>query len=254
MERLQKFLARAGIASRRGAEKLIEEGRVTVNGTRITRLGHKIDPVKDSVKVNGKRAFIKTAKPVYLMLHKPRGCVTTVSDPEGRPTVMDLMRGVRGRIYPIGRLDFNSEGLLLLTDDGHLAQGLMHPGKQVPKTYRVKVKGIPSERDLSRLEAGIELDKRRFLPAKVRVIRSGRNTWLDVEVTEGRKHLIRKMFSHIGHQVLKLRRTAYGGVPLGKLAPGEYRHLTNGEIRILRQAAGVAEDSPTGTRKRPKRS
>ncbi len=236
-ERLNKVLARAGIASRRGADRLIAEGRVTVNGAVVRRLGTCVDPTRDAVKVDGRSIGPAARAHTYLALNKPRGFVTTLSDPQGRPTVKDLLRGVRGRIFPIGRLDLNSEGLLLFTDDGDLAVDLMHPRSGVPKTYRVKVQGRVESRTLQRLSRGVPLEGRKTLPARVTLLREGQNSWLEVTVVEGRKHQVRRMLLSVGHPVLKLRRVRYDGVDLGGLARGEWRRLTAAEVQRLRRAA-----------------
>lgn len=240
MERLQKLLASAGVASRRAAERLIAEGRVTVNGRAVTRLGVRVDPQADAIKVDGRRVLPRVRAPTYLMLHKPPGYLTTMSDPQGRPTVPDLLRGVKARVFPIGRLDFNSEGLLLMTDDGELARDLMHPRSAVPRTYRVKVRGVPSERALQRISRGLVIDRRRTLPARIRLAGGSRNAWVEVTVTEGRKHHVRRLLSAVGHPVVRLRRTAFGGVLLGRLPAGRFRPLTPREVERLRTAAGAA--------------
>ena len=236
-ERLHKTLAHAGIASRRASEKLIAEGRVTVNGRVVTDLGTKVDPSQDAIKVDGKRVAAAPVRKTYLVLHKPRGVVTTMSDPEGRPTVAGLVRGLRTRVYPVGRLDYDSEGLLLLTDDGDLARDLMHPGSGVEKRYLAKVRGRPDPEALRRLSRGIPLDGRRTGPARVRLLRAGENPWLEIVIAEGRNRQVRRMLQAVGHPVQKLRRTAYGGVELGTLEPGAYRALTPAELRKLRRAS-----------------
>jgi 23S rRNA pseudouridine2605 synthase len=238
-ERLQKVLARAGVASRRSAERMIEEGRVTVNGEVVTQLGSKVDPQRDAIKVDGRRIGLERSAPTYLMLHKPRGYLTTLSDPEGRPTVAELIEKVRGRVYPVGRLDFNSEGLLLFTDDGDLAQGLMHPSKGVEKIYRVKVRGRPQPATLARLSRGVRLGARRAVPVRVRMVRPEPNSWIEITVVEGRKHLVRRMLEAVGHPVSKLRRTGYAGLRLGSLPPGALRPLTSAEVGQLRRVAGA---------------
>ena len=247
-ERLQKTLARAGVASRRAAEGLILEGRVTVNGSVVTRLGTRVDPERDAVRVDGKRIPAAPAAATYLMLHKPRGYVTTLRDPEGRPTVRDLVRGVKARVFPVGRLDFQSEGLLLLTDDGDLARDLMRPASGVPKTYLAKVRGEPDREALERMCSGIVLEGRRTMPARARVARHGANAWVEVTVVEGRKHQVRRMLEAVGHPVARLRRIRYAGVELGDLAVGRVRPLLAEEIDRLRRAvaAGSRERLPKG--------
>lgn len=236
MERINKLLAHAGVASRRGVDALILEGRVTVNGSVISELGVKIDPHADAVKVDGRRVHLSPGTRLYLMLHKPGGVVTTLDDPEGRPTVRDLLRGIRGRVFPVGRLDYHSEGLLFLTNDGDWAQDLMHPRHHVAKGYRVKVRGTPSTSTLERLSSGIRLEGRRTRPAEFRVARPGTNTWLDVVLYEGRKNQLRRMLRAVGHPVGKLRRLSIGGVELGTLPAGRFRHLTPGELQRLKGA------------------
>ena len=240
VERLQKIIAAAGIASRRKAEELIQSGLVSVNGKTVTELGTKADPETDSIRVNNK--LLKGAeRHEYIALNKPRGYVTTVSDPEGRPTVMELIR-TPARVYPIGRLDFNSEGLLLLTNDGDLAHKLMKAASHIPKTYLVKVAGQPEEEQLRRLRSGVtiaeERDPKRRVrtaPAQIRVIKEADNPWLEVTLHEGRNRQIRKMFEEIGHHVEKIRRVRYGPLELD-LPPGESRPLSSKEISLLQRA------------------
>lgn len=238
MERLNKVLARAGVASRRGADLLIEQGRVTVNGAVVRELGVRIDPGRDAVKVDGRRIPKIPEWHTYLMLNKPRGYVTTLSDPEGRPTVGEFLRGVRGRVYPVGRLDFHSEGLLVLTDDGELARDLMHPRSHVPKTYAVKVRGAPGPEALARLRDGFPLEGKRTLPARVSLTKRGTNAWIEITIVEGRKHQVRRMLQAVGHPVLKLKRVAYGGLGLGDLRPGRLRPLGAEEVAHLKRAVG----------------
>jgi 23S rRNA pseudouridine2605 synthase/16S rRNA pseudouridine516 synthase len=252
MERLQKALARAGIASRRASEVLIREGRVAVNGTTVTELGTRVDPNRDVIKVDGRRIPRPPASHTYLALHKPRGYVTTASDPQGRPTVQDLIGERRVRVFPVGRLDYSSEGLLLVTDDGDLARALMHPGSGVPKTYLVKIRGTPGPEALSRLRRGIRLDGRRTLPARVRITRPGLNPWLEITVVEGRKRQVRRMLEAVGHQVVKLKRTRYDGIALGSLPPGKIRRLTDEEITRLRQSIRGRSGARSTSRRRGK--
>jgi 23S rRNA pseudouridine2605 synthase len=236
-ERLQKVLAHAGIASRRASERLIVEGRVTVNGSVVADLGVKVDPDRDAIKVDGKRVGASPSHRTYLALNKPRGVVTTMSDPEGRPTVKDLLRGIRARVYPVGRLDYDSEGLLLLTDDGTLARDLMHPSSGVEKTYLAKVKGQPDPEVLARLSRGIPLDGKRTGPAKVRLLRRGGNAWLEIVIAEGRNRQVRRMLYAVGHPVQRLRRISYGGVTIGRLPVGSVRPLADAEVALLKRAA-----------------
>lgn len=250
-ERLQKTLARAGVASRRAAERLIREGRVTVNGHTVERMGTQVDPAVDTVKVDGRKVPGAPGRHTYLALNKPRGFVTTLSDPEGRPTVRDLLRDVRVRVYPVGRLDFHTEGLLLLTDDGDLARDLMHPSHRVPRTYLAKVRGEPSAEALARIaRGGITLDGKRALPGSCRIVRpaSGSASWVEVTVVEGRKHQVRRMLEAVGHPVVRLRRTGYGGVGLGRLAAGELRALLPAEVERLRKATRAKRAAPSARR------
>ncbi|MGB9072160.1 MAG: pseudouridine synthase [Terriglobales bacterium] len=239
-ERLQKIIAAAGIASRRKAEELISSGRVVVNGNVVTELGTKADPEQDHIRVDGKLLHGRE-RYSYIVLNKPKGYVTTVSDPEHRPTVMDLIRGVKGRVYPVGRLDWASEGLLLLTNDGDLANALMKASSNVPKTYVVKVAGQPDESKLEKLRRGVSIAEkggRRFrtAPAKIRLIREGDNPWLEVTIVEGRNRQIRKMFEEIGHHVEKIRRVKYGPLSLD-VPPGEFRSLSLQEVAQMKAAA-----------------
>lgn len=238
IERLQKTLARAGVASRRAAERLIAEGRVTVNGRPAREPGTKVDPAADAIKVDGKRIAAAPAHATWILLHKPRGVVTTMSDPQGRPTVRDLLRPAGVRVFPVGRLDYDSEGLLLLTDDGDLARDLMHPSSGVEKTYRVKVKGMPDPAAIRRVARGMILDGRPTGPARVRVVKRGDNPWLTVTIAEGRRRQVRRMLEAAGHPVLRLKRVAYGGVVLGDLAPGRTRRLRPEEVAGLERAVG----------------
>jgi pseudouridine synthase len=254
MERLPKALARAGIASRRAAERLIAEGRVTVNGTVVLAPGTRVDPGRDAVKVDGKRIPAPPASRTFLMLNKPRGYVTTLHDPEGRPTVRDLLRTLRTRVYPVGRLDYASEGLLLLTDDGDLARDLMHPRSRVPKTYLVKTRGEPGAEALARLRAGVVVDGRRTQPARVRLLRPGGRAWMEITVTEGRNQQVRKMCWAVGHPVQRLRRVRYAGVDLGNLPPGGLRPLTDAEVRRLRAAVRRGAAAPLGPGSPPHRA
>lgn len=238
IERLQKYLAGAGVDSRRKCEELIVQGQVEINNTVVTKLGTKIDPQKDNVKVNGK--LIKyTEKKLfsYILLNKPKGYLTSLSDPFGRPIVLDLLKDIKERVYPVGRLDFNSEGLLILTDDGELTHALTHPAKEVEKVYIVKVKGIPSSEKLKTLSKGVVLENNyRLSPCKIYLLKiTNGNAILKIKIREGKKRQIRKMGKYIGHFILKLRRTQLGPISLKGVKPGEYRYLNKEEIRSLKK-------------------
>jgi 23S rRNA pseudouridine2605 synthase len=236
-ERIQKILSAAGIASRRAAEEIILEGRVRVNGKVVSELGAKADPDRDHIKVDGKLINPKQPK-AYIMLNKPAGFVTTMSDPEGRPIVANLLKGVRVRVYPVGRLDYDTEGLLLLTNDGDLAHLVTHPKHELPKTYLVKVKGFLEDRHVEMLEQGVFLKDGRTAPARVRKLRKEEsNSWVEITIHEGRKRQVRRMIDHTGHSVIKLKRTRIGNLSLGDLPVGVYRHLTLDEVQGLRQMA-----------------
>ena len=232
MDRLQKILSQAGIASRRASERLMLEGRVTVNGEKVRELGTRADAAADDIRVDGRRIRLPE-RHVYLLLNKPTGYVTTRSDPEKRPTVIDLI-GVREYVYPVGRLDFDSEGLLILTNDGDLAAGLTHPSHGVARVYEARVAGVPDEHDLKRLRRGIVIEGRRTFPADVRL--SGRT--LTITVREGRNRQVRKMCDAIGHPVNRLKRVAIGPLRDSRLKPGQWRELTADEVRNLKSAAG----------------
>jgi len=235
LERIQKILAKAGVASRREAERMIVEGRVTVNGMMIETLGFKADPSKDHIKVDGKRLTPFEPK-VILLLNKPRGYLSTVKDPKGRPTIMDLLKNMKWRIYPVGRLDFDAEGLLLLTNDGDLAHLLSHPRFSIPKTYLVKVTGIPEEKKLTRLRRGVRLEDGEAKAVLCSLIQQReKNSWVRVVVTEGRNRLVKRMFSAIGHSVLKLKRIEYGPIKLGDLPFGQIRTLTPEEMEKIKK-------------------
>src|SRR5438477_3505070 len=241
VERLQKIIAAAGVASRRKAEELITSGHVKVNGATVTELGSKADPETDHIRVNGKLLQPQEHRHVYLLLNKPKGYVTTLSDPEKRPTVMDLIRGVRGRVYPVGRLDYASEGLLLLTNDGELAHRLMKAASHVAKTYVVKVAGTPKEEAITKLRAGVSIatdDGKRVKtgPALVRVVKEAANPWYEITLVEGRNRQIRRMFEAVGHHVEKIKRVRYGSLSLD-VPPGEFRSLTLKEVERLKSAS-----------------
>jgi 23S rRNA pseudouridine2605 synthase len=229
-ERLQKIISRAGIASRRKAEELILQGQVRVNGEIVTELGSKANPETDNIRVAGKPIRASHPVPLYLALHKPRNCITTTLDPEGRPTVMDLLGRYRSRVYPVGRLDFASEGLLLLTNDGDFANHVLSAKNLVPKTYLVKVSGRPGPEHLEAFRGGVRLDGRPTAPAQIRQVKPGENPWFEVTLIEGRNNQIRRMFRKLGFHVEKLKRTKIGPVSLGDLPPGRHRLLTAQEV------------------------
>ena len=238
-ERLQKIISAAGIASRRKSEELITGGLVSVNGQVVTELGTKANPEHDHIRVNGKLLH-GAERHVYLLMNKPKGYVTTLRDPEGRPTVLDLLRGVGARVYPIGRLDYASEGLLLLTNDGELADRLMKAASHVPKTYLVKVAGKPSVEGLGRLRDGLLIQTEngrrvKTAPAKVKAVREANNPWYEITLIEGRNRQIRRMFEEIGHHVEKIKRVRYGPLELD-VHPGKFRRLTPEEVERLKVA------------------
>ncbi len=254
MERLQKILSQAGIASRRASEQLMLDGRVTVNGHVIRELGTKASPGEDDIRVDGWRVKFPERQ-VYLLLNKPAGYVTTRADPERRPTVLDLLSGVRDYVYPVGRLDFESEGLLLLTNDGDLAARLTHPSHGVTRVYEATVLGVPDARDLDRLARGIEIEGRRTLHAEVSLVsqRSDRAT-LRLTLREGRNRQIRRMCDAIGHPVEHLRRTAIGPIRDSRLRLGHWRPLSEVEVAALRKAAEATVPRPSAGRPvRPRR-
>ena len=247
LERIQKILSGAGICSRREAEELILEGKVRVNGRVVSELGQKADPDEDVIKVGNRVVGRESEKKIYLLLNKPKGYVTTTKDPQGRKTVMDLMgknrRSTGGvRVYPVGRLDYDSEGMLLLTNDGDFANAVMHPSKEVQKTYEVKVKGVMDDETLRRLAAGVRLSDGMTAPAKVvkRKLTES-NSWIDITIHEGRNRQVRRMCEALGHPVQKLKRTKIGPVGMGALPAGGYRELTPSEVKALLRAAGKEE-------------
>lgn len=231
-ERLQKLLAAAGIDSRRACEAIILAGRVQVNGVTVTELGTRADPRRDEITVD--LVPIHREAPVYILMNKPKGYVTTVQDDQGRPTVMALLKGVPGRLYPVGRLDFNSEGLLLMTNDGALAQVLTAPDHEIPKVYLVKVHRTPRPELLKELQAGFLLSGRRLKPCHIEVAEKGENPWLKVTLTEGKNQQIRRMFAAVGHPVSKLRRVQFGPLADPLLKPGAWRHLSPQEIAAVK--------------------
>ena len=239
-ERLQKILSRAGSASRRAAEQMILAGRVRVNGRVVDRLGSKADPAHDRIELDGRP--LKTSQELlYYLLYKPPGYITSLKDPQGRPTITAFLAGIKTRVYPVGRLDRDAEGLLVLTNDGELAGRLMHPRHHVPKTYRVKVRGLPSREALARLAGGeIILGDRPAAPAEVSLLKTGRDrAWLKMTLIEGRHHQVKRMCSIVGHPVLKLKRISYGPLELGRIEPGGVRRLGAFEVAALKKAAGL---------------
>jgi pseudouridine synthase len=233
-ERLQKIIAAAGIASRRKAEELIAAGEVAVNGRVITELGAKADPQRDHIRVSGRLINPQLAhqEKVYLLLNKPAGFLTSTADPQQRPLVVDLIGKYRHKVHPVGRLDFNSEGLLLLTNDGAFTHLVTTAAERIAKRYQVKVKGQPDEEQIKRLRRGVVIDGRRTAPAEIRLLeRSESNAWYEVVLYEGRNQQIRKMFDLVGHGVLKLRRVAIGFLADEQLRVGEYRLLSEAEVR-----------------------
>jgi 23S rRNA pseudouridine2605 synthase len=237
-ERLQKILARAGIASRRKAEELILEGRVSVNGETVTELGTKADPDEDEIRVDG-TLLRPPRRLIYIAMNKPREVVTTLSDPQGRTTVKHLLKGLRERVFPVGRLDYHSEGLLLLTNDGELANRILSPSGHVEKVYHVKVNGPLAPEQIDQFRSGISLHGRRTAPASIRLLKKAVNPWYEVRLTEGRQQQIRLMFKNLGRLVEKLRRVQIGPLSLGSLPLGAWRLLDEDEIRRLRRAAGM---------------
>lgn len=212
---------------------------MTVNGKAVTTPGTKVDPLKDSVLVDGKKITGRpAAKCEYILLNKPKGFISSVSDPLKRPVVVDLVRGVKARLYPVGRLDYDAEGVLLLTNDGDLSNRLIHPKFGAPKTYLVKVKDVPTPEDIARLERGVYLEDGKTLPAKAHFIRkTAENSWIELTVREGRNRLVKRMCMAIGHPVAKLKRTEFAGIQLGLLRPGEWRRLTSKEVEMLKGPA-----------------
>ena len=240
--RLQKFLARAGVASRRGSEDLMTAGRVTVNGVVVTELGSRVDPAVDEVAVDGVVVTLADA-PVYAVLNKPAGYVTTMQDPQGRPTVAELIEGLGPGVFPVGRLDRDTTGVLLVTSDGALAHRLMHPRFHVEKVYEALVEGAVEDAALEPVRRGMELDDGPTKPAQARLLgREGANTRVELRISEGRKRQVKRMLAAIGHPVLRLHRSAFGPVVLGELAQGETRPLSAEEIAALHEAAGDGKD------------
>ncbi|MBP2071701.1 pseudouridine synthase [Thermoanaerobacterium butyriciformans] len=233
MERLQKYLAECGIASRRKCEQLILDGKIKVNGIIIKNLGIKIDPDKDIVEYNG-RVVEKVQHNIYIMLNKPTGFITTVKDQFGRPSVLDIIK-IKDRIYPVGRLDYNTSGLLLLTNDGDIANKLMHPKREIDKVYIAKIRGIPDDKDLDRFRNGLVLDSRLTAKAKIEILKKINNDALvKIVIHEGRNRQIRRMCEMIGHPVITLKRIKIGNLELGNLKVGQWRYLTGEEVQYLK--------------------
>ena len=247
-ERLQKLIAAAGIASRRHAEELIKTGKVAVNGETVTELGTKADPETDHIKVNGRliNSLLKSQEKIYVLLNKPKGYLTSMSDPEGRPLVTQLVPAALGRLHPVGRLDFNTEGLLLLTNDGEFTNHVTSARNNIPKVYRVKVKGIPADYAIGRLRRGIRLDDgERTAPAEIeRLEETDTNAWFEVALHQGRNQQIRRMFDAIGHSVLKLSRVRIGPLTDARLKSGEWRPLSPVEVkRFYRRPSSSSRES-----------
>ena len=238
--RLQKIIAGSGISSRRKAEEYIRHGLVTVNGETVMTLGTKVDPLHDHIKVNGRH--LKSKLPdMFVMLNKPVGYLSTLHDPDGRSTIKQLMPKPSLRLFPVGRLDFDSEGLLLLTNNGDIAQACLHPTHHVQKTYLVKVKGVLEDIHLQQLRRGVALEDGQTAPAKVK--KAGKlqaNSWIEITIHEGRKHQVKRMFDHIGHPVIRLKRIQFGPLNLGKLLPGKTRYLTDNEANDLRHLLALS--------------
>lgn len=254
-ERLARYIAQSGFASRREADRLVQEGQVTVNGKTVTQPGHRIDPASDQVRVQGK---VVTGPPprVYYLYHKPRGLLTTRVDPEGRPSIHAVLPRLPFRVEAVGRLDYDSEGALLLTNDGDLANRLTHPSYQVPRRYVVKVYRTPASHTLERLRQGVRLEDGPTGPCRVRILDTTEkdNAWLEITVTEGRNRLVRRMMEAVGHPVSKLRRESYGPIELDDLPRGALRLLEPHEVNALKKAvAQVPERDPKLRRPRPRK-
>jgi 23S rRNA pseudouridine2605 synthase len=247
IERLQKILSTAGVASRRKAEQMILEGRVTVNGAIITELGSKADLDHDHVKVDGKLLH-RPKNTIYLAMNKPKACVTTVTDPEGRETVMDLLQGLKERVYPVGRLDYHSEGLLLFTNDGEFANAITAAVNHIPKTYLVKVNGTLTHEQEEAFRHGLPISGRKTKAAGLKLIRRADNPWYEVRLFEGRKNQIRMMFRHLGFLVEKLKRVQIGTISLGSLKPGEFRFLDSAEVAKLLRGLEKSRESAADAR------
>jgi 23S rRNA pseudouridine2605 synthase len=238
-ERLQKILSRTGVASRRAAERLMLDGRVTLNGHPVRELGTKADASRDDIRVDGVRLRLPSSS-VYLVLNKPKGVVATRHDPAGRTTVMDLVPRLPG-LFPVGRLDVTTEGLILLTNDGTFAQRVAHPRYEVARVYQAKVRGVPTARTLARLQSGVRVEGERLQADRVRLIETGGNAWLEMALHEGKHHEVKRLLDAVGHPVSKLKRVAVGPVTLRGLHPGQFRHLAPGEVRALLGRGGTRD-------------
>jgi len=247
-ERLQKILSRAGVASRRSAEVMIQAGRVTLNGSVVTQLGVKADLVGDDIRVDGTRVRQPKGS-VYLLLNKPKGFVTTRKDPEGRQTVMELVPRIAG-LFPVGRLDVATEGLLLLTNDGAFGERVAHPRYEVPRVYHAKVRGVPDAAALARLRAGVRVRGQLLSVDRVRLLEAVNNAWLELTLHEGRQHEVRRLLEAVGHRVSKLKRVKLGPLSNRGLEPGAFRHLTDREVRQLMKGRAGAPPKAVGRAKR----
>ncbi len=248
--RLQKILSETGVASRREAERLIREGRVTLNG-RVARIGEKADPFRDHLKVDGRRlATSSSSSKIYLLMNKPKNVMTTREDPEGRATVMDLLKSKSSPLFPVGRLDYDAEGFLLLTNDGEIAYRLSHPSFQVPRTYWVKVQGKPSAEEVRKLSRGVVLADGPTAACRIVPLKEAReNSWWEMTLHEGRNRQVKRMWEKMGYSVLKLKRVRFGGLSVGRLKPGESRLLKPNEIEKLRKWTPKKEGSNPAVRK-----
>jgi len=243
-ERLQKLISQAGITSRRAAEELILNGRVTVNGQVVAELGSKADPATDRIAVDGKPLKF-SARHLYILLNKPTGYITALKDSQDRPLVTDLLKGVEERVYPVGRLDYNTEGLLLLTNDGEWANRLMHPRHEVEKEYHVRVRGKVLEQQMKRMAGGVELEEGVTAPAMVRLIKSGdQNDWISVTIHEGRNRQVRRMCEAVSLSVVRLKRVRYGSLEIGTLKTGQFRYLTEAEVKGLLEPGQAPQPKP----------
>lgn len=232
-ERLQKILARAGVCSRRKAEEFIKTGRVAIDGRIVTEMGLKVDPDRQLIEFDSKPVS-SPEKKIYILLNKPAGYVTTLHDPQGRPIVTSLLKKISSRVFPVGRLDLDTEGALILTNDGELAQRILHPSFEINKTYVAKVAGRPNHLKLQQLTTGIEIEGRKTSPARLKILNTEAGASIvEITIHEGRKRQVRKMFAAISHRVLELKRTAYGGLKLGSLPKGKYRFLSKKDLKKI---------------------